>query len=74
MAPMGKQGTHFWFMTVHMVANGQPITRSFHGTVTPLRGETRFDLFNRLVADVAEADPRTANGGVQAFDVQPNKL
>lgn len=69
-----SQGTHFWFMSIQ-VANPQGYTLwDLQGTITPVPGVTRLDLFNGLRADAAEHRPELRSGAVIAFDIQPNQL
>lgn len=71
---MPEQGTHFWFMTIQTPNAGGYYLNSYQGTITPRQGSTRLDLFNRLVAEVHELDPKSQGGAAIAFDVQPNRL
>ncbi|MDX2550134.1 hypothetical protein QA860_08265 [Streptomyces stelliscabiei] len=67
--PLHEQGTHHWLLTLDQVG-------SRSGTCTPDPGETRYDLYLRIRAEVLDAEgladsptPVTLN-----FDVQPNLL
>ncbi|MEU7032720.1 hypothetical protein ABZ958_03415 [Streptomyces sp. NPDC046237] len=75
MTDMEKQGTHFWFMTIQnsSAASGTTVG-DYQGTISPPRGTTRFDLFNKLRAEIEQRYPQAVDGVVVAFDVQPNKL
>ncbi|MGW4703252.1 hypothetical protein [Streptomyces sp. NPDC004285] len=72
---MQKQGTYFWFMAIQTstAATGTTIG-DYQGTISPPRGTTRFDLFNKVRAEVEQRYPQAVGGVVVAFDVQPNKL
>ena len=74
--PNHEQGTHFWLITIQASHPGGGVsTRYFQGTVTPAPGETRMDVFNRLLQEVSEVEPAfRQNGVVLAFDLQPNQL
>lgn len=67
--PFHEQGTHHWLLTLDQVG-------SRSGTCTPEPGETRYDLYLRIRAEVLDSEgladgptPVTLN-----FDVQPNQL
>jgi hypothetical protein len=67
--PLHQQGTHHWLLTLHGVG-------SRSGTCTPEPGETRYDLYLRIRAEVLDAEG-LADAPVPvtlAFDVQPNLL
>jgi hypothetical protein len=70
-----EQGTHFWFLTIQMPGEGGTTSvGSYQGTLTPSRKETRLDALNKLRDLVAKQYPKTKDGVVLAFDIQPNKL
>lgn len=67
--PVHEQGTHHWIITLDGVG-------SRSGTCTPKLGETRYDLYLRIRAEVLDA-AGLADGLAPvtlAFDVQPNLL
>ncbi|KND45344.1 hypothetical protein [Streptomyces stelliscabiei] len=69
IAPLHQQGTHHWLLTLDQVG-------SRSGTCTPDPGETRYDLYLRIRAEVLDAEG-FADGPVPVtlnFDVQPNLL
>ena len=68
---MSKHGSHFWLMVVQERSG---VVGSYQGVVTPERGETRMDLFNKVRAEIERDRPANVGGAVTAFDVQPNKL
>lgn len=70
----GKQGTHFWYLTLQVpVSRGLSHFTSW-GTITPKRGQTRADVFAELFNRVIEERPEFAEANVIAFDLQRNKL
>lgn len=67
--PLHQQGTHHWLLTLDR-AGSRP------GTCTPEPGETRYDLYLRIRAEVLNAEG-PADGPTPVtltFDVQPNTL
>lgn len=67
--PLHEQGTHHWLLTLAGVG-------SRSGTCTPDPGETRYDLYLRIRAEVLDAEG-LADGPTPVtldFDVQPNTL
>ncbi len=67
--PLHEQGTHHWLLTLDGIG-------SRSGTCTPNPGETRYDLYLRIRAEVLDTEgladqptPVTLD-----FDVQPNTL
>lgn len=68
------QGTHFWFMTVQTPNNAGAWLAYYQGTRTPRPGQTRQDLFNAILTELPDGDPRTTGAVVLAFDIQPNQL
>lgn len=72
--PADQQGTHFWFVAIQTPAASGYNLGHYWGTVTPGAEATRLDLFNWLISDVYERNPRARGGSVIAFDIQPNKL
>lgn len=67
--PLHEQDTHHWMLTLNGIG-------SRSGTCTPLTGESRYDLYLRIRAEVLDAE-RLADGPVPVtlfFDLQPNDL
>jgi len=67
--PLHEQGTHHWLLTLDGIG-------SRSGTCTPNPGETRYDLYLRIRAEVLDAEglaDRTTPATID-FDVQPNTL
>lgn len=67
--PLHEQGTHHWLLTLDGIG-------SRSGTCTPLPGESRYDLYLRIRAQVLD-EAGLADGPVPVtlfFDVQDNPL
>ncbi|MFF4552726.1 hypothetical protein [Streptomyces sp. NPDC001422] len=67
--PLHQQGTHHWLITMDGIG-------SRSGTLTPDPGETRYDLYLRIRAQVLD-DEGMSDGPVPVtfgFDVQLNTL
>jgi hypothetical protein len=69
-----KPTSYFWFMSIQASNQGGVFLGSYQGTRTVKSGQNRLDLFNSIRAELAELDPRSADGAVIAFDLQPNEL
>ena len=67
-----RQGTHFWFAAFASVTGDRLGTMNFAGAVTPGPGETRLDLYNRIIGHIRAEQPELSSVAVIAFDVQPN--
>jgi hypothetical protein len=71
----GPQESHFYTLTVmYPVCNGPFGITTQQGTLTPMPGATRFDLFRELSRQLVEEFPEAACGNVISFDIQPNEL
>lgn len=68
-SPLHQQGTHHWLLTLNGVG-------SRSGTCTPEPGETRYDLYLRIRAEVLDAEglADASTPVTLSFDVQPNNL
>ncbi|WP_280866520.1 hypothetical protein [Streptomyces sp. SAI-127] len=77
MGDEGQQagdGTHWWFMSFIQPDGLGFVTARRSGTCTPYEGATRSEMFERLRAQVSEADPSLAGATVMFFDIQPDRL
>ncbi|MCX5587560.1 hypothetical protein [Streptomyces erythrochromogenes] len=66
-----KQASHFWLLVIG-VEGGLMAHR--RGLINPLRGETRWDILDRIMDLVCVDSPQLRDGVIMAFDIQPNKL
>jgi hypothetical protein len=67
----GTQGSHMWFIALES-SKGARLTST--GTITPVPGETRFDVYTRILRDLTRAYPEMARGNVIHFSLEPNTL
>ena len=67
--PLHQQGTHHWLLTLDGIG-------SRSGTCTPLAGETRYDLYLRIRAEILDDEGRTDGLAppTMFFDLQHNAL
>lgn len=69
-----RQGTHFWTMTLQCMEDDRPAVTGCNGHWTPKPGQTRYDVFQEIRAEIENSQPQTRGGVVVAFDIQPNAL
>lgn len=68
------QGPLFWFMSIQTANGAAFYVIGYQGTWVPKPGATRLDLFHEIRQYVGDREPRSRDGVVVAFDIQPNKI
>ena len=70
------QGTHHYLLTLQkpMHGSGGFMVNTFTGHCSPPAGMSRFDVYQRLFADVVGHSPELAGASTLFFDLQPNQL